>query len=68
MYGLIDIANTERFENAPPVIILTVPTIVFDELLLTKDNNSASTPGAVTNAPNLNIANNNSVYRSFFLH
>ena len=58
--------NMDKFENAPPVIILTVDTKLFELVILL--SNVASTPGAVINAPNLNIASNKTVYRIFFLN
>ena len=48
MYGVIDIANIDKLENAPPEII----SIKFDKLVPEPDvilsSANASTPGTVT--------------------
>ena len=67
IYGLIDIANIENLENAPPDIKSISPAIPLELLLIYSDNVKVSTPGTVIKQPNLNMTINNNVYNSFFL-
>ena len=67
IYGVTDIANIEKLENAPPEIISINPTnpLVFEPLIAS--NCTTSTPGTVIKHPNLNTIINTNVYNNLFL-
>jgi len=67
MYGVIDIANIESLEKAPPDIVSINPVTPFVAECICSANVKVSTPGTVTKHPNLKTTINNKVYSNFFL-
>ena len=47
MYGVIDIANIDNLEKAPPDIIFIIPVTLFEYASIEDSNVTISTPGIV---------------------
>ena len=67
IYGVIDIANIDNLENAPPDTIFINPVIPFEYCVIVSSNVLILTIGTVIKQPNLKITSNNKVNNNFFL-
>ena len=64
IYGVIDIANIENLEKAPPVNVFISCVIPFDPIFASRVE---STVGTEIKHPSLKMIINNSVYHNLFL-
>ena len=67
MYGVIVIENIDKFEKAPPDIVLIKPAKLPVADCIASASAIVSTPGTVIKQPNLKITIRSSVYNNFFL-